>query len=365
MPRTDTLEPASTERASPAATTMKAAVIREFGGIDVLRYDDVPIPPLKPGHLLIKVLAAGVNRLDDYIRAGSIAPELPFPHILGADAAGEVAEIGDGVTGFEIGERVVPAPGFAVDDAEANIRPTATAPSFALLGLHVAGTYAQYIEVPARATVKDDTGLDPQLVATLPVVLATAVRAVKNVGEVKAGDHVLVHAGASGSGSMLIQVAKVLGAKVATTIRNEDKREFAEHTGADLVINMKTEDFVERVKEWTNGSGADVVIDNLGGDVFSKSIDAAKPLGVVVAYGFAAGTEVTFNVQSLFFPQKQLRGTMASDIEDLQWGLEQIKAGRIKPLLDRALPLSQAAEAHRLIANNEVKGSIVLLPWAE
>ncbi len=90
-----------------------------------------------------------------------------------------------------------------------------------------------------------------------------------------------------------------------------------------------------------------------------------RPLGVVVAFGFAAGTEVTFNVQSLFFPQKQLRGTMASDIEDLQWGLEQIKAGRIKPLLDRALPLSQAAEAHRLIANNEVTGNIVLLPWAE
>lgn len=171
--------------------------------------------------------------------------------------------------------------------------------------------------MPARATVKDDTGLDPELVATLPVVLATALRAIKNVGEVKAGDHVLVHAGASGSGSMLIQMAKALGAKVATTIRNEDKREFAEHTGADLVNNMKTEDFV------------------------------------------------TFNVQSLFFPQKQLRGTMASDIEDLQWGLEQIKAGRIKPLLDRALPLSEAAEAHRLIANNEVKGSIVLLPWAE
>ncbi len=365
MPRTQTREPADTERASRAATMMKAAVIREFGDIDVLQYDEVQTPEPKPGNLLIKVLAAGVNRLDGYIRAGMIAPELPFPFILGADAAGEVAAIGDGVTGFAIGERVVPAPGFATDDAESDIRPTATAPSFALPGLHITGTYAQYIEVPARATVKDDTGLDPELVATLPVVLATAVRAVKNVGEVKGGDHVLVHAGASGSGSMQIQVAKALGAKVATTIRNEDKREFAEGTGADLVINMKTEDFVERVKDWTNGSGADVVIDNLAGDVLPKSIDAAKPLGVVVAFGFAAGTEVTFNIQSLFFPQKQLRGTMASDIEDLQWGLEQIKAGRIKPLLDRALPLSQAAEAHRLIADNEVAGNVVLLPWAD
>ncbi len=367
MPRTETTELPRAAQSGEAlvATTMKAAIIRAFGDTDVLQYDDVPIPQPRPGHVLIKVLAAGVNRLDHYIREGSVAPELPFPHILGADAAGEVAAVGDGVTGFEIGERVIPAPGFAIDDAESDIRPTATAPSFALPGLHIAGTYAQYIEVPARATVKDGTGLAPELVATLPVVLATATRAVKNVAEVKAGDHVLVHAGASGSGSMLIQVAKALGAKVATTIRNEDKREFAERTGADLVINMKTEDFVERVKEWTNGTGADVVLDNLGGDVLPKSIDAAKPLGVVVAFGFAAGAEITFNVQSLFFPQKQLRGSMASDIEDLEWGLEQIKAGRIKPLLDRVLPLSQAAEAHRLIANNQVTGNIVLLPWAE
>ena len=367
MPTTQTIETESRVQPSEprAATTMKAAVIRAFGDTDVLQYEDLVAPQPKPGHLLIKVLAAGVNRLDHYIRAGSIAPELPFPHILGADAAGEVAAIGDGVTDFAIGERVVPAPGFATDDAESDIRPTATASSFALPGLHIAGTYAQYIAVPARATVKDDTGLDPELVATLPVVLATAVRAVKNVGEVKAGDKVLVQAGASGSGSMLIQVAKALGAVVATTIRNEDKREFAERTGADLVINMQTEDFVERVKEWTNGAGADVVIDNLGGDVLPKSIDAARPLGVIVAFGFAAGTEITFNVQSLFFPQKQLRGTMASDIEDLEWGLDEIKAGRIKPLLDRALPLSQAAEAHRLIANNEISGNIVLLPWAE
>ncbi len=184
MPRTQTREPADTERASRATTMMKAAVIREFGDIDVLQYDEVQTPEPKPGNLLIKVLAAGVNRLDGYIRAGTIAPELPFPFILGADAAGEVAAIGEGVTGFAIGERVVPVPGYATDDGEADIRPTATAPSFALPGLHITGTYAQYIEVPARATVKDDTGLDPELVATLPMVLATAVRAVKNVGEV-------------------------------------------------------------------------------------------------------------------------------------------------------------------------------------
>ncbi len=343
---------------------MKAAVIHQFGDFDVLKVEDVQTPKPKPGHVLVKVLAAGVNRLDHNLREGSVVPELPFPHILGGDAVGEVFELGRNVTGREIGERVIVVPGFPLDDAEADIRPTVTAPSFALPGLHITGTYAQYIEVPARALVKDETGLGAEEVATLPVVLATAVHAVKGVGQVKAGDKVLVHSGASGSGSMLIQVAKALGAEVATTVRDDAKGAFAQHVGADLVVNTRNEDFVERVKEWTDGRGADVVIDNLGGDVLAKSIEAAKAQGVIVAFGFAAGPEVRFDVRSLFFAQKQLRGSMASDIEDLEWGLAQVKAGRIKPLLDRALPLRDAAEAHRLIANSAVKGNIVLLPWA-
>jgi len=344
---------------------MKATVIHEFGDFDVLKHEDIERPSPTPGHVLIKVLAAGVDRLDHYIREGSIVPELPFPHILGADAAGEVADLGEGVTGFEIGERVIVVPGYSQKEEETNIRPTVTAPSFALPGLHISGTYTQFMEVPAYALMKDETGLKPEEVATLPVPLATAVHSLKEIGEVKAGDKVLIHSGASGSGSMQIQVAKAMGADVATTVRSDAKGEFAKTLGADLVINTRKEDFVEQVKEWSGGLGADVVIDNLGGDVLSKSIDAVKPLGVVVAFGFAAGTEVTFDVRNLFFSQKQLRGSMASDMEDLEWGLEQVRAGRIKPLLDHTLPLSKAAEAHRLIANNEVTGNLVLLPWAE
>ena len=344
---------------------MKAAVIHQFGSPEVLKYEDVPTPTPKPGHVLIKVLATGVNRLDHYLREGSLVPELPFPHILGSDAAGEVAELGKGVTGFSIGERVIPNPGFPLKEEEYGIRPAATAPSFTLPGLGIPGTYAQYIEIPAQWVVKDDTGLRPEEVATLPVPLATGVRSVKEVGEVKVGDKVVVHSGASASGSMQIQVAKALGAQVATTVRNDANIEFAKRAGADLVINPRKENFVERVKAWTGGLGADVVIDNLGGDVLPKSIDAVKPLGVVVVFGFVAGTETTLNIPNFYFPQKQLRGSMAGDIENFKWGLEQVRAGRIKPLLDRTLPLSQAAEAHRLVVANKVKGNLVLLPWAE
>jgi len=344
---------------------MKAAVINQFGDTDVLKFEDIAVPSPKPGHILIKVLAAGTNRLEHYLREGSLVPELPFPHILGADAAGEVARLGQGVDGFDIGERVIPMPGFPTDEQDYDIYPASLAPSFTLPGLGIWGTYAQYIEVLARYTLKDETGLSAEEVATLPMTLATAVRAVKEIGNVKAGDRVLVQAGASGSGSMQVQVAKALGAEVITTVRNEAKAKFVKSIGADLVINTRNEDLVEKVMEWTGGRGVDVAIDNVGGDVLAKSIDAVKATGVVVAFGFTAGTEVTFDIRNFFFGQKQLRGSMGSDIKDLQWGLEQVKTGKIKPALDRVLPLSQAAQAHYLIANNQVTGNIVLQPWAE
>ncbi len=346
------------------APLMKAAVIRGFGGPDVLESAEVPVAEPRPGHLLIKVIAAGLNRFDHTIRQGEIAPELPWPHILGADAAGEVAAIGTGVTGFEIGDAVLTVPGYPLDEVEWVVRPAGTAASFTLHGLGRPGTYAQYVEFPAEFTVKDETGLAPELVATLPMVLATAVRSVKTVGGVKSGDTVLVHAGAGGAGSMQLQVAKALGARVATTVRSQEDADFVRSLGADFVIDTSTDDFVARVKEWTDGRGVDVVIDSLGGDVLPKSIDAARPLGTIVVYGFAAGTETTFDVRNVFFTQKRLLGSMASDKEDLEYGLELVAAGHIKPVLDRALPLSEAAEAHRLITDNEITGNLVLLPWS-
>ena len=344
---------------------MKAAVIHEFGDFEALKYEDVETPKPKPGNVLVKVLAAGVNRFDHYIREGSVTPELPFPHILGADAAGEVAEVGPETNSFQAGDRVIPSPGFPLKEEHYDIYPASMAPSYTLPGLGIPGTYAQYIEVPARWLVNDETGLKPEEVATLPIVLATGVREVKEVGGVKAGDKVLVHSGASGSGAMQIQIARALGAEVATTVRNDGKGQYAKTVGADLVINTRSEDFVERVKEWTDGRGADVVFDNLGGDVLAKSIDAARAQGVIVAFGFVAGTEVTFDIRNLFFAQKQLRGSMASDPKDLAWGLKQVRVGKIKPLIYRALPLREAAEAHRLVATNQVTGKVVLRPWTD
>ena len=341
---------------------MKAAAFRRFGGPDVLEYMDLPTPEPRAGNVLVKVLASGVNRLEHYLREGSVLPNLKLPHVLGSDAAGEVAAIGDGVRTFRPGQRVIPMPGYPLDPNDGGFTPLSASPSYAIGGILNWGTYAQYVEVPERWLLADDTGLAATELATLPMVLITAVRAVRTVGGVKAGDRVLVHAGASGTGSMNLQVARALGARVAVTVDDDKKGRLAKSLGAELIIDVRSRDVVGEMLEWTDGKGVDVVIDNLGGDVLQKSIDATRVNGIIVAMGFVAGVEVRFHIRNFFFTHKRLLGTLMGDVEDLRWGLEQVKAGRIQPLLDRMLPLSEAAEAHRLIAANAVRGNVVLVP---
>ena len=220
------------------------------------------------------------------------------------------------------------------------------------------------MEIPARWVLKDPTGLAPEQVSALPMAVSTSARAVKVVGQVKAGDDVLVTAGSSGVGTMQIQVARALGARVAATVRSESKIDALKQLGADRVINTREEDLVRAVRQWTDGKGADVAIDNVGGDLLPRVIDSTRGQGIIVAVGFLAGTQVSFDIRNFFFGQKQLRGTLGGDIEDLRWGLEQVRAGKLRPALDRTLPLSEAAEAHRLVSTNQITGSVALLPWA-
>ena len=145
---------------------MKAAVIHEFGDVDVLKYEEVATPEPKPGYVLVKVLAAGVNRLDTNIRDGSITKDIPLPHVLGGDAVGEIAALGEDVHDIEIGQRVIVFPGFVLDQADYDIRPSVNAPSFALPGLGVWGSYAQFLEVPARFVLPDETGLPAEQLAS-------------------------------------------------------------------------------------------------------------------------------------------------------------------------------------------------------
>ena len=179
---------------------------------------------------------------------------------------------------------------------------------------------------------------------------------------VKPGDWVVIHGAASGTGSISLQIAKALGARVAATIRTPAKEDFIKSLGTDLVIKTESENFVEAVKDWTDGKGADVIIDNLGGSFLSNSLKALKPLGILVSMGMVTGTESTIELFPFFFAQQQIRGTLMGDLDDLIWGLEQVKAGKIKPTLDKVYPLEQVSNAHTRLAAGKALGTIVLRP---
>jgi NADPH:quinone reductase-like Zn-dependent oxidoreductase len=344
---------------------VKAALIREFGGPEVFEYSEVPTPSPRPDHVVVRVLACGVNRYDTFLRLGGITRDLQFPHVMGADIAGEILQLGSDVHLLSAGERVIIAPGFPSDPAEWQFKPENFAPSYAVTGTRSWGGYAQFVEVPAAFAIPDRTGLPPEQAACLPLVLVTALHAVATLGQVSPGGRVLVQAGASGSGSMCIQVARAFGGRVATTVGSSDKFAIASAAGAECVIDHHTEDFVAKVREWTDGRGADLVIDNIGGETLAKSLECLRPGGKLVNFGALGGVRSSINVLGLLFGQLTIQGSKMGSMEELHQGLELVAQRRVRPFLDRTFPLSDVAEAHRYMERRHVKGKIVLLPWEE
>ncbi len=341
---------------------MKAVVMRAYGGPEVLQTEDLPLPVAGPGEVVIKVLAAGLNRLDHYLREGSVRQDLALPHVLGSDAAGEIVAIAGDVTGFTIGDRVVPMPGYPVD-SEDRFEPISAAPSYAIRGIIEHGAYAQFMRVPARWVVADRTGLPAAEVAALPMALVTTIRALRSVGEVREGDTVVIHGGASGTGIVAVQIAKALGARVIATVRTAEKGKAVLKAGADAVVTSAP-GWVDAVSAIAGAAGVDVVLDNLGGSYLAESLAVLKPLGRVVSMGMVTGLEATIPIRSLFFAQQQIRGTLMGDVADLEWGLELAGQGKVRAFVDQVFSLHEAAAAHARLAEAAQTGTIILDPWA-
>jgi len=229
-------------------------------------------------------------------------------------------------------------------------------------GTHTWGGNAEYIRAPARYVLRDETGLPAEQMAAMPLVLMTAVHAVETLGEVRRGTRVLIQAGASGSGNACVQVAKALGAKVATTVGSSAKVETARLAGADLVIKYNERNFADEILDWTDGVGVDVVIDNVGASVFEDNLKALRVGGIFVNFGLVGGMKATLNIRDLFFRQHQLRGSFMGSMDELNRGLKLLKDGQVKAVVDRTYPLKDAAEAHRYIDSRAVRGKVVLIP---
>ena len=323
---------------------MKAVRVHTPGGPEVLRHEDIPDPVPADGQALVRIEAIGVNFIDTYHRTGLYkVPSLPFT--LGQEAAGTVEAVGAGVTGLSPGDRV------------------------AYTG--VMGSYAEKAAVPADRLVKLPEGLSARDGAAAMLQGMTAHYLACSTYPLKAGDTCLIHAGAGGVGLLLIQIAKMRGARVLTTTSTEEKAALAREAGADEVILYKDQDFAAEVRRLTDGKGVQVVYDGVGRTTFDKSLDSLARRGMMVLFGQSSGTVPPFDPAILnakgsvyltrpslfhYMAEKEELTARAADV--LGW----IRDGRLELRIGLELPLSEAAEAHRALEGRSTTGKVLLLP---
>jgi zinc-binding alcohol dehydrogenase/oxidoreductase len=322
---------------------MKALRIHEDGGPEVLRLDEVEDPVAGPGEVLIRLKAASLNHLDIWLRQG--LPSVPKPRILGADGAGVVEALGEGVDGFELGQRVVLNPGLR-NGAE-------------IVGEHHDGTHAELIAIPRENVHPIPEELSFEEAAAFPLVYETAYRMLVTRAGLREGEWVLVWGIGSGVGSAAFLIAKALGAKVVVTSSDDGKLERARELGADETVNHESGDVVSVVKEATEG-GAHVVVEHVGEATWKTSLQVARTGGRIAVCGATSGPNPPANLHRIFWKQLSILGSTMGTAEDFAGVYELVASGRVKPLVDRVFPLEEAAEAHRYLESGKQFGKVVL-----
>ena len=321
---------------------MKAVRIHEFGDLDVLRWEETPIPEPRPHQVLIKVDSSGVNYADIMRRRGGY-PGPDLPSTLGLEAAGVVEQLGSDVTHLTVGQRVM-----------------AMGPQ----------GQAEYVAVNANLVFPYPETTDPVQAGGMPIVFLTAYHLLKSRGQMQSGDTVLIQAGASGVGTVATQLAKAWDARVITTASAPDKLELSRSLGADETINYTEEDFEARVQEITSGNGVQLVLECVGGEVLEKSLRCVASYGRLISYGNASG--VTANIPSTDFTSANRTiigfsmGRSPAGSLDHQSAMGELfpmmANGQVKLIVDQVLPMSQAGQAHQHLANRGTRGKVILVP---
>ena len=326
----------------PAQMTVVA--ISKPGGPEVLMPETRPVPKPGPGEILIKVQAAGVNRPDVAQRAGAYPPPPGASDLPGLEIAGEVVALGAGATKHKLGDRV--------------------------MSLVAGGGYAQYCIAQDAQAMAVPEALSINEAGAIPETLMTVWHNVFERGALQAGETLLIHGGSSGIGTMAIQLAKAFGAKVIVTVGSQDKADACVKLGADVAINYRTQDFVAETRKATNDTGANLILDMVGGDYIERNYDAAAIDGRVVQIAFLGGPKATVNFAKLMV--KRLRHTgstlrprsidfkamVADEIEKTVWPF--VQGGRLRPIVDSTFPLAEANAAHERMESGEHVGKIVL-----
>lgn len=342
---------------------MKALYFTEHGGLDVIRYGDVPDPSPGPGEILVRVRACAINHLDIWVRRGWPGLKLEMPHWCGADVAGEVAALGTGVSGWRIGERVVIDPGISTTDDEfTRTGEVSVSPGYEILGEQRRGGACEYAAVPESNVHRMREGWDfTQAAAPLLVSLA-AWRMLIHRARLRAGESVLVVGAGGGVNSMAVQIAKLAGATVYVVCGNEQKGRRALELGADAVLDRSRVDWSRELHEITGRRGVDVVVDNVGRATIMKSMQAVARGGRIVIIGNTSGPKAEIDMRYVFGKQISLIGSTMGSHQDFRDVTALLWEGKLRPVIDRVMPLGQGIEAYRMMEKGEQFGKLVLVP---
>ena len=340
---------------------MRAAIFSEHGGPEVVEVRDVETPEPAAGEVRVRVAGSGMNHLDLWVRRG-LPIETTMPHIGGSDMAGTVDAVGEGVTDWGEGDRVVVNPSLWCGECEwcrAGEEPLCE--EFAILGEHTQGGFAEFAVVPARNLYRLPDDVDLERAAAVPLVFLTAWRGLVTRGRLRQGGSVLVTGGSGGVSTAAIQIAKHLGATVyaVTSTPHVDR---VRELGADRVFDRLEEDYSKEVWKATDRRGVDVVLDSVGEATFEQNTRALAKRGRLVVYGGTTGPRATFDIRRLFWRQLEILGTTMANQEEFRAAMDLVFRGSLEPVVDVVWPLDRAREAHERLEAGEALGKIVLVP---
>ncbi|MBI3989972.1 MAG: zinc-binding dehydrogenase [candidate division NC10 bacterium] len=342
---------------------MKAVRFHEHGGAENLLYEEAPDPSIRGNEVLVRVRACALNHLDIWVRNGIPGVKIPLPHILGSDIAGEVTQVGDLVTRPKIGDRILIAPGLSCGQCLPCLSGRDhLCRQYTIIGSRTDGGYAEDVKVPEVNVIPVPGALSFEEAAAIPLVFLTAWHMLVTKAGIKPGDEVLIIAAGSGVGSAAIQIAKLFGARVIATAGSDEKLSKAKALGADLVINHSTQDLAQEVRRLTDKRGVDIIVEHVGSAVWEKCLLSLAHGGRLVTCGATSGYEGRTDIRYLFSRQLSLMGSYMGSKGELLELLPFFEQGKLKPVVDRALPLKEAPLAHRLLEERKQFGKLVLTP---
>lgn len=343
--------------------TMRAIILEEHGGPEVLQVSEQPAPQPAAGQVVVDVHACALNRLDLWVRGGLPNLHIDYPHILGSDIAGIVRSVGEGVDAGLIGREVILNPGISCGRCEACLSGWDNlCPDYRILGENTTGGYAEQICVPVTNLVDKPAGLSMIEAAAVPLTFLTAWQMLVVRANIAPGETVLIHAAGSGVGSAGLQIAKLFGARVIALASSDAKLAKARELGADEIVRSDTNDWPKKVRALPGigRRGVDVVFEHVGRATWEDSIKLCRNGGRIVTCGASSGWDASTDLRHVFFRQIQILGSTMGSKASMFRIAALVGAGRLRPIIDRVFPLAQAADAHRYLDRREQFGKVVL-----